>query len=83
MITRKKIPRRLRVIIFSAAFILVTFMFFRMTRNKTAAVFNTLPIEEGEGISYEYNSGSAFYSYRSKDFFFCAKDGMHIFHLKP
>ncbi|MDR2648323.1 MAG: DUF5711 family protein, partial [Clostridiales bacterium] len=41
-----------------------------------AAIFNAAAADAQEYMSYSYDSGASFYSFNSKDFFFCTKDGV-------
>ncbi|MDR3240301.1 MAG: DUF5711 family protein [Clostridiales bacterium] len=54
-------------------------VFFWITGHQTTAVFRAA--EDG-AVSYGADSGAAFYSYRSKDFFFCTKDGVQYLSAK-
>jgi len=41
-----------------------------------SAAFNALTADAEPGLSYSYDSGASFYSFNSKDYFFCTKDGV-------
>ncbi|MDR1558830.1 MAG: DUF5711 family protein [Clostridiales bacterium] len=47
-----------------------------------AAVFSVTAADTEEYLSYSYDSGASFYSFNSKDFFFCTKDGVKFMSSK-
>jgi len=67
---------KVRVLVAIAAAVLLIRVFF--SSSGEAAVLNVMAVDEDSRIPYNYDSGAMFYSYNSRDFFFCTKDSVRF-----
>ena len=71
-----------RISLLIAAIACILLMRYTYNNKDKAAVFNPVTAYAEQGLSYGFDSGASFYSFNSKDFFFCTKDGVKFISSK-